>query len=142
MSIDYRLAKPADADLLAPLNLALIRAEGHRNPMSIPQLAQRMAGWLQGEYEAVIFEEDGKPLGYALYRREPDYVYLRQLYVVAERRRQGIGRDALQWLWENRWTGASRLRIEVLVGNTAARKFWQAVGFHEYAITMESTKPG
>jgi GNAT superfamily N-acetyltransferase len=142
LPVQYRIATPADADLLAPLNLELIQAEGHRNPMNLSQLAGRMAGWLQGEYEAVIFEQDGQPLGYALYRREPDYVYLRQFYVVADRRRQGIGRDALRWLWGNCWVGASRLRIEVLVGNIAARRFWQAVGFQEYAIIMEAPGPG
>ncbi len=141
MTIQYRIATPLDSDLFAPLNLELIRAGGGAQPDEcLPACPAN--GRLQGEYEAIIFEEDGLPLGYALYRREPDYVYLRQLFVVADRRRQGIGKDALKWLWENRWAGVSRLRIEVLVGNTVARRFWQAVGFHEYAITMESTKPG
>lgn len=31
----------------------------------------------------------------------------------------------------------SRLRIEVLVGNTSGLAFWRAMGFDEYALTME-----
>lgn len=137
----YRFATTADAMILAPLNFQLIRDEGHRNTMDVAQLAQRMEGWLSGEYEAVLFEEDSSLVGYALFRREPEHVYLRQLFVVPELRRKGVGRAALQWLWQNAWHGVQRLRIEVLVANTVAREFWRSVGFHEYCVTMEHKCP-
>lgn len=44
----YRFASPEDSEQLAQMNLRLIADEGHRNSMGIPQLAERMAGWLQG----------------------------------------------------------------------------------------------
>lgn len=137
----YRNASSDDAAVLASLNQQLIRDEAHRNPMNLAQLTERMAGWLRGEYEAVLFEESDSPVGYALFRREPEYVYLRQLFVVPGRRRQGVGRKALEWLWRNAWSDARRLRIEVLVGNTAGREFWRGVGFKEYCITMEAARP-
>ena len=31
----------------------------------------------------------------------------------------------------------SRLRIEVLVENEAAKSFWKAIGFQDYCLTME-----
>ena len=139
--MQYRFATPEDVALLAPLNQQLIRDEGHRDSMDLAQLAERMSGWLRGEYQAVLFVESTSPVGYALFRRESDYVYLRQLFVLAEFRRQGVGRDALRWLWRNAWSGAPRLRIDVLVGNTAGREFWRSVGFHEYCVTMEAQPP-
>ena len=134
----YRFATTEDAKILAPLNFQLIRDEGHRNPMDIEQLAQRMKGWLSGEYEAVLIEQDRSLVGYALFRREPEHIYLRQLFVVPELRRKGVGRAALQWLWQNAWQGVQRLRIEVLVENIVAREFWRSVGFREYCVTMEA----
>jgi GNAT superfamily N-acetyltransferase len=139
--IRYRFANLEDAGLLAALNQQLIRDEGHRNSMDLGQLAERMSAWLRGEYEAILFENGGETIGYVLYRRELEFVYLRQLYVVPERRRQGVARDALCWLWQNAWAGVPRLRIEVLAGNVAGRAFWKSVGLQEYAITMEALPP-
>lgn len=145
MLLTYRFAALSDAPLLAELNLQLIRDEGHRNPMNLAQLTERMADWLRGDYQAVLIEEAGDSksdvIGYALFRRDPDCVYLRQLFVVPARRRQGVGRAALSWLWQQAWPDASRLRIDVLVGNAAARAFWRHVGFADYCVTMEATRP-
>ncbi len=134
----YRFATHEDVAVLAALNNQLIRDEGHRNPMALSQLAERMAGWLQVEYSAVVFEEQSRVVGYALFREEEEFVYLRQLFVLREHRRKGIASEALNWLWANAWQNAKRVRIEVLVGNETARQFWQSVGFHEYCITMEA----
>src|SRR6478735_7182669 len=103
--MEYRRATVADAPALASMNWQLIRDEGHRNPMTVPELATRMSGWLGGEYEAVVFEEGGQPAGYALYRRDPEFVYLRQFYVRRECRRRGIGREAIGWLRRHAWCG-------------------------------------
>jgi GNAT superfamily N-acetyltransferase len=140
-TIRFRIAIPEDAAILAPLNVQLIHDEGHRNSMSVPQLAERMANWLRGDYQAVIFESTNELIGYALFRRGPEHVYLRQLFVRPEYRRRSIGRQAIQWLWKNAWVGASRLRIDVLIGNTAGAAFWRAVGFREYCLTMEMESP-
>lgn len=139
--IRFRVAAPVDAELLGRLNSQLIRDEGHRNPMSVSELVERMRAWLEGGYAAVIAEELGSTIGYALFRREPDHVYLRQLFVQREARRRGIGRSIVQWLIENGGQEVARLRIEVLVGNEAAKSFWKSIGFHEYCVTMELDFP-
>lgn len=139
--MQYRFATAEDAALLAPFNNQLIRDEGSRTPMNVAELTARMSGWLSGEYEAVVFEEDGSPVGYALFRREPEYVYLRQLFVLPERRRQGVGRNALRWLWRNAWSDVPRLRIDVLMDNPVGREFWRSLGFREYSLTMEAEPP-
>ena len=135
--MDYRSATHADGMLLASMNAALIQDEGHRNSMTLPELQARMAGWLDGEYEAVVFSKDDADVGYCLYKLEPEWIYLRQLFVKRDYRRQGFGRAALEWLTAHQWKEASRIRIEVLVDNSAAIAFWRSVGFVDYCTTME-----
>ena len=135
--MNFRQATLADVAVLARMNKRLILDEGHRNPMSETQLAQRMAGWLQGEYEAMIFGLARVDVGYALYQQGADYLYLRQFWVDEGYRRQGIGRSALHWLKQNSWQEESRIRIEVLIGNDQAIAFWRSMGFRNYALTME-----
>lgn len=137
----FRFATVADAERLAPLNAQLIRDEGHRNPMTEAELAQRMTDWLRGDYRAVVFEDGSDLIGYALFRAEPEHVYLRQLFVTADHRHQGVGRQAVAWLWQNAWKGTPRVRIDVLIHNAMAINFWHAVGFHDYCITMEMAPP-
>src|SRR5437762_4803636 len=84
-----------DWPLLGEWNAALIRDEGHDNPMTVAELIERMRGWLEHEYRARIFVCEGSDAGYALYRELPEFMHLRQFYVTAERRRRGIGRAAL-----------------------------------------------
>ncbi len=133
----YRIATADDVHLLATMNHQLIRDEGHRNAMSVPELEARMRGWLAGEYQAVLFEDEQGTAGYALFKREPDWIYLRQFFVQPERRRFGIGKAAMNWLLENVWKDAPRIRLEVLVGNSQGIEFWRSVGFADYCLTME-----
>ncbi|WP_010581850.1 GNAT family N-acetyltransferase [Schlesneria paludicola] len=140
-NLKYRFAGVSDAAILAELNLQLIRDEGHRNPMSVDDLTVRMSIWLNGQYQAVLFKEFDQIVGYALYRHEPDFVYLRHLFVVADRRRQGIGRHALEWLRQSAWPTAKRIRVEVLFKNENALAFWRSVGFGEYCVTLEHQFP-
>jgi GNAT superfamily N-acetyltransferase len=133
----FRFAIPDDAGELAPMNAQLIRDEGHRNSMSVAQLAERMRVWLGGEYRAVFADGPEGVLGYALYRREPEFTYLRQLFVRPELRRRGIGREFVGWLCSNVAAPNVPLRVEVLIGNVAAQAFWRSVGFADYCITLE-----
>lgn len=135
--VEFRLATAADVSQLAVLNHALIRDEGHRNRMTVDQLAQRMAEFLATGYHAVVFERGDAPIGYALYKFEPEWVYLRQFYVQPPFRRRGIGSAALTWLRTNAWEEHRTVRIDVLVGNAAGIAFWRAAGFADYCLTME-----
>src|SRR5690242_3034785 len=99
----FRFATLEDCFLLAELNHQLIQDEGHRNRMTAPELEQRMRDWLSGEYRAVIYEMGGEVVAYALFREQPKEVYLRQLFIVRHRRRQGIGRQAVEILRREIW---------------------------------------
>jgi GNAT superfamily N-acetyltransferase len=135
--VEYRLATDRDLDLLAEWNHQLIRDEGHRNPMTVPELRERMRGWLNGAYRAVVFGPALEPLAYALYREDANEIYLRQLFVRRNRRREGIGRAALDILRAQVWPRGKRLTVEVLTANTRAVAFWRAMGYQDYALTLE-----
>lgn len=135
--MQHRPATAADLPLLAEWNHRLIRDEGHRNPMTIEELRARMADWLAGEYDAVIFTVEELPVGYALYRETDDEVHLRQFFVVPERRREGLGRRAIEILRRQVWPPTKRLTVEVLTANRAALRFWRAAGYSDYCLTLE-----
>jgi predicted acetyltransferase len=135
--MNYRRANENDLLLLAELNHQLICDEGHRNTMTVAELAERMGQWLAGDYQAVVFEDAGNVLGYALYREEQTEIYLRQFFVVRDHRREGIGRQAISAFRAGAWPTRKRLTVEVLVQNQAALAFWRAVGYNDYSVTLE-----
>jgi GNAT superfamily N-acetyltransferase len=137
-AIAWRSATAADLPLLAELNHQLNRDEGHRNPMTVAQLEQRMRGWLEsGEYAAVVYSDQAGVVAYALYRESADEIYLRQLFVVRGRRREGIGRRALDILRTKIWPKNKRLTVEVLTANAGGAAFWRAAGFKDYCLQLE-----
>ena len=135
--MNYRTATLADIETLAELNHQLIADEGADNPRSVAQLAERMAEWLEGRYRAVLFEEGGAPVAYALYRDDGESIYLRQFFVTRERRRTGVGRDAITRLVKEVFPSGKRVVVEVLAKNARAMAFWHAMGFVDYFMTLE-----
>lgn len=141
LSLRWRQATASDVALLAQFNKQLIEDEQHRNRMTVAELEARMRGWLAGEYDAIMFEQHDVPVAYALFRTEPDDIYLRQFFVARQHRRQGIGRTALHLLHTAIWTAPSRITVEVLAANRQAHAFWKSVGFADYAVTLERMLP-
>jgi GNAT superfamily N-acetyltransferase len=135
--IAWRHALPTDAAKLALWNHRLIRDEGHRNGMSVEELAKRMEQWLQSEYSAVVFTSGALDVAYALFRRTSESVYLRQFFVVPEYRRKGIGRNCFRVLKAEIWPQDLRLTVDVLCHNEAAVAFWRAMGYKDYCLTLE-----
>jgi predicted acetyltransferase len=135
--ISFHPATLADCPVLAELNYQLIRDEGHRNAMTVPQLEQRMRDFLTGEYRAVIYEDGEEVVGYALFREQPEEIYLRQLFVVRHRRRKRIGLRAVEILRSQVWPKNKRLTVEVLVANQSAVAFWRAAGYRDHCLTLE-----
>jgi GNAT superfamily N-acetyltransferase len=133
----HRFATIADGPLLAAYNQQLIQDEGHRNSMSVPKLEERMRNWLSTNYTAVLFEQNHETVAYVLYREGPDEIYLRHLFVIRDRRRQGLGRATMEILRSQIWPRHKRLTVEVLVGNPVAVAFWRAVGYQDYSLKME-----
>ncbi len=139
--MQYRIATWDDVPMLSVMNRQLVEDEGHRNrSKSDDWFAERMRGFLNGEYRAVLFELEGDAVAYALYtkhRDDKDSIYLKQLFVDRTRRRQGIGREAIRILREEIWPAGKRLSVGVLVDNHAARAFYAAMGYREYSLELE-----
>jgi GNAT superfamily N-acetyltransferase len=141
MKMEYRLATETDLDLLAEWNHQLIRDEGHRNSMTVPELRERMKRWLGGEYRGVIFGPEAEPVAYALYRENATEIYLRQLFVRRDRRGEGVGRGAMDVLRSQLWPRQKRLTVEVLTANVRAIGFWRSIGYKDYCLTLEIMPP-
>lgn len=144
-----RPAGLGDVAVLARMNAQLIRDEGSRNPMALPELEARMRRWLAGEWRALLATVDGESAGYALFRvtrdeYRPDLreVYLRQLFVAPEQRRRGIGRRLLERGRADDFPPGAAVVIDVLEGNAAGRAFWEAMGFATLTRRMRLAPPG
>jgi ribosomal protein S18 acetylase RimI-like enzyme len=129
-----RDATESDLPLLARWNCELIQDERADNPMTQGQLELRLRGWLGADYAAVIFEDGGAPVAYALFRPDEGGVHLRQFFVSRAHRRRGLGREAFRLFRERCVPPGAVLSLEVLVHNEPALAFWRAVGMREHAV--------
>ena len=136
----YRDAVDADAPMLADINRQLIEDEWGGGGMSLERLEARVRRWLrEGEYRAVLFEEDGATVAYALVSvdDEDDSAYIRHFFVLHAHRRGGVGRRAATTLLREIIPPAARVTLDVLASNRGGHAFWRSVGFRDYAVRME-----
>ena len=134
--MEHRIAAKDDLLLLADLNRQLIEDEGHSDPMSVAELEDRLRAWLVRTYTAVLFNNDGSVVGYALYRTDNTGIFLRQFFICRDARRKGFGREAMDLLCRRVWPAGALVTLEALSANQAAIDFWRALGFEDYAVTM------
>ncbi len=134
-------ATAVDIPALAAMNKRLIEDERHPNPMAISELAERMAGFLDGGYTAYLARQEGEIVAYALYRDDGETYYMRHLYVERGYRRRGLATDLLDWLFANVWTDKP-VRLDVLAHNEGAIAFYEAYGFRVGCLRMEKGRTG
>jgi len=139
--LNYRIATLDDLEVLARMNRFLVEDEKHRNRFKPDSwLEDRMRRFLEGDYEAVLFERNAEVVAYALYGKHFDHddtIHLRQIFVARSCRRQGIGRQVMKILTERIWPRNKRITVGVLAGNDVARPFYEAVGFKPYSMELE-----
>lgn len=140
-SADLVVAKatPADIPQLAVLNRQLMEDEAHPYMLDIPALAERMARWVAGEYQVLVFRCGEHLAGYAVWRVEDRGAYLRHFFICRDQRRAGLGRAALKLLRRDFLPKDLPLQIEAAVWNTDAIAFWHAIGFKDFGLAMELT---
>ncbi|MFT4067359.1 GNAT family N-acetyltransferase [Paraburkholderia sp.] len=144
-TLNIRPASEADFPLLARMNRELIEDEGHRNPMTVPQLEARFRRFVGEEgYRVDVLLLDGEIAGYATHRYEPDLaepsgqrVFLRQFYIARGKRGGGLGRRALELLIDARFADGDRIFLDVMETNPGGKAFWSRTAFTPYATTME-----
>ncbi|HWR22030.1 MAG TPA: GNAT family N-acetyltransferase [Feifaniaceae bacterium] len=141
--LSVRKAGEADLPLLARFNRALIEDEGSRNPMTLDELAARMAEFLKEGWLADLFCRDGEVLGYALYQIDRDgyedapFVYIRQFLIVKEYRRQGFGLQAVEYLIKHAFPPGAIVSLDVLQTNAGGHRFWEKAGFSPYYTNLK-----
>ncbi len=87
--------------------------------------------------ELLLIVAGGDRAGLAIVRTLPDWpvesrsiASIGEFYVVPERRRQGIGRAAVEaLLTEHRRRGTYQVEAEILARNQPAEAFWASLGF-------------
>jgi GNAT superfamily N-acetyltransferase len=155
ISLAVRAASGGDVRLLAQMNKRLIEDEGSRNPMSTPELEQRMRDWLDCGWNADLFMEsrampDGQldegesVVGYAVYQpRRDEYdqdeavIYLRQFFIDRPYRDKGLGTLALRDLVGSRFPDRCTVVVDVLAVHPRGLRFWERVGFRPYVTTLK-----
>lgn len=131
---------PRESDIreLVEMNSCLIVDEGHTYRLSHDQLLQRIRQWLADGYAYRIFRTTrGEAVGYALWREQPDHLFLRQFYIKEMFRRRGYGTYAFHAMRNGPWREWSSVRLDVLDRNDRAQRFWGSLGFGPYARTLE-----
>jgi ribosomal protein S18 acetylase RimI-like enzyme len=129
-----RLAIAADALAFGRL-LHAFNAEFEETTPSADMIAERAAPLIESGEVTVLFAGDG-PAGFAELRFRPSLytgaldAYLEELYVVPERRGQGIGRALLEAAMKHaRERGAARIDLGTSEDDVAARALYESAGF-------------
>ena len=89
---------------------------------------------------ALIAEDEGAPVGYALASvvpQTPIRGHLYDLYVRADVRGRGVGRELIGAAAERlRQRGVTHLSLDVALTNESARRLYERVGFRPYDVLM------
>ncbi|MBP3414831.1 MAG: GNAT family N-acetyltransferase [Clostridia bacterium] len=125
----------ADRELFLKMTKAFYTSDAVMH--DIPD-AYREATWAElmrsRDYaEGYIFEQDSKPVGYALLAKTfsqeagGQVIWVEELYVLPEYRSKGLGREFFAFLKERK--NISRVRLEVEPENERAVKLYEKMGF-------------
>ena len=132
--MNIRVCTAGDVSLLAQLNRQLIEDERSDNAMTLPELEARMRWFLETEYTAYFFYEEGQVVGYALVRHTAQPLYLRQFFIVREHRRKHYGKQAVALLLKT--LNTQKIDIEVYTWNERGIRFWESCGFRPRSLYM------
>ncbi len=136
--MEIRYASEGDAPFLADINRQLIEDEWGGGGMSLERLEARMLRWIRDdEYRAVLFQEDDATVAYALVSLDDDSAFIRHFFVLKEHRGRGVGRRAIDTLFDRVVPAGFRTTLDVLASNRGGHQFWRSQGFSDYAIRME-----
>jgi len=136
--VTIRNATPEDIDLL----MALVeRLEAELPPLPYPadpaDFDRAKVERMVSDGVALVAEDDGKPVGYALARygdHGPTTVYVSDLWVDAGARRRGLGRDLLRAVSAAAAErGVTHVVLDVDAKNRDAITFYERLGFEEGA---------
>lgn len=139
--MQYRLAQFADIPALAEAYLSWVREEGvtaDSAAAASPAEAEKLFwDWLGAEHRAVLFEQDGRLAGYALYLPAESEIRLLQFFVRRELRSTEAAQVAIALLSDEVWPPQARVLVEASVHNGARLDLWRSLGFQDHSVTLE-----
>ncbi len=99
-------------------------------------------GELQPGHAALVLELDGERVGELWVRDAERGLWLYWVFVIPERRGQGLGRAAMGIVEElARERGHSSIELNVFGGNETARSLYRSLGYGEEAVVMSKRVP-
>ena len=129
-----RRATAADAGSVAKL-LNQFNTEYDEYVPEVPVLTERISEHIANDHSTFLLGGDG-PDGFASVRFRPSLIsgrldaYLEELYVIPERRGEGLGRALLEaTIEEARGRGADHIDLGTSEDDTAARGLYESAGF-------------
>jgi ribosomal protein S18 acetylase RimI-like enzyme len=128
--MNVREATAADEQTLLDFTRA-IWAENWDRPWRPPELTPAL---FEGKL-VLLAEDEGEPVGYAFGELDPhDYAHVNIVYVVPERRRQGVTKALLrEFAARARERGIEHLTLDVATRNEVGQEVWRRLGFSEWA---------
>jgi ribosomal protein S18 acetylase RimI-like enzyme len=128
--MNVREATAADEHTLLAFTEAIF-GENWDRPWRPPEVAPTM---FDGKL-VLLAENDGEPVGYVFGELDlQGYAHVNIVYVVPERRRQGVATALLTAFGERaRAQGIEHLTLDVATRNEVGREAWRRLGFTEWA---------
>jgi ribosomal-protein-alanine acetyltransferase len=125
------IARFADAAVIATMSRGLIEAG-----LPWSWTPQRVGREIRDRNTNVLVARASPRLaGFAIMRFGDTHAHLNLLCVDPGHRRRGLGRRMMEWLEETaRTAGIAEIALEVRAGNTAARQFYQSLGYAEIRV--------
>jgi GNAT superfamily N-acetyltransferase len=147
-AVRVRAASPGDAGTIVAFSHALSREEGYAAPALQARHVRTEGFGPNARFRALIAELGGRPVGYALFYPAYDTdhaargLYLQDLYVVAEARRQGAGRALMAAVARAcQADGGGYVFWNALPKNRGGRAFYRALGALEEPVLTLSLQP-
>jgi GNAT superfamily N-acetyltransferase len=128
--MNVREATAADEPTLLAFTEAIF-GENWDRPWRPPEVAPKM---FEGKL-VLVAEDEGEPVGYAFGELDRQgYAFVNIVYVVPERRRQGVAKALLAVFGDRaRQQGIEHLALDVATRNGVGREAWRRLGFTEWA---------
>ncbi len=132
--VNFIVASEENCEELATLNKKLIDDGGSNNNMSVTELENRMHEFVSGGYTAIIFEADGKHIGYTLIAVDKSPMFVRHFFIDKQFRRKGYGTAAFNKLIT--FLKVDEIDLSVLASNKIGYEFWRSCGLIPYETFM------
>ncbi len=126
MSLEFRPARPAEADLVDEMTLAGVATHDHArtHPRAHADLTRMIEEGTPGEVVTVA-EENGRVVGFHGLVDEGDHIEMKRLFLAVE----CIGRGYGKAIWRHAVQTAARTHVTMrIVSDPGSRWFYEAMG--------------